>query len=66
MGGGGARKRTGVNKGEGRGGGQNRESWANVLFECPLIDTDSLICEIKINDVYEDFYEDKILLDFSD
>ena len=29
-------------------------------------DTDSLIYEIKIEDVYEDFYEDKNLFDFSD
>ena len=29
-------------------------------------DTDSLVYEIKIEDVYEDFYEDKNLFDFSD
>ena len=35
---------------------------ANLLFN----DTDSLAHEIKIEDVYEGFYEDKNLLDFSD
>ena len=30
------------------------------------IDTDSLIDEIKTEDVYEDFYEDKNLFNFSD
>ena len=34
---------------------------ANLLFT----DTDSLIYEIKTEDVYEDFYEDKNLFDFS-
>ena len=34
---------------------------ANFLFT----DTDSLVYEIK-TDVYEDFYKDKILFDFSD
>ena len=29
-------------------------------------DTDSLIYEIKIKDVYEDFYQGKNLIDFSD
>ena len=29
-------------------------------------DTDSLVYEIKEEDVYEDFYEDKNLFDFSD
>ena len=29
-------------------------------------DTDSLVYEIKTKDVYEDFYQDKNLLDFSD
>ena len=29
-------------------------------------DTDSLVYEIKTKDVYEDFYEDQNLLDFSD
>ena len=28
--------------------------------------TDSLVCKIEKNDVYEDFYEDKDLFDFSD
>ena len=29
-------------------------------------DTGSLVYEIKTNDIYEDFYEDKNLFDFSD
>ena len=29
-------------------------------------DTDSLVYEIKTEDVYEDFYQDKDLFDFSD
>ena len=29
-------------------------------------ETDSLVYEIETNDVYEDFYENKNLLDFSD
>ena len=35
---------------------------AKLLFT----DTDSLVYEIKTEDVYEDFYLDKDLLDFSD
>ena len=35
---------------------------AKLLFT----DTDSLVYEIKTKDVYEDFYQDKNLLDFSD
>ena len=35
---------------------------ANLLFT----DTDSLIYEIKTEDVYKDFYEDKNLFDVSD
>ena len=37
-------------------------------FDVKLLftDTDSLVYEIKTEDVYEDFYEDKNLLDFSD
>ena len=31
-----------------------------------FIDTDSLVYEIKTEDVYEDFSEDKSLFDFSD
>ena len=31
-----------------------------------LTDTDSLVYEIKTEDIYEDFYEDKNLFDFSD
>ena len=34
---------------------------ARLLFT----DTDSLVYEIKTNDVYEDFYKDKDLFDFS-
>ena len=30
-----------------------------------LTDTDSLVYEIKTEDVYEDFYQDKNLFDFS-
>ena len=39
-----------------------REYNAKLLFT----DTDSLVYEIKTEDAYEDFYEDKILFDFSD
>ena len=35
---------------------------ANLLFT----DTDSLVYEIKTEDVYEDFYKGKNLFDFSD
>ena len=35
---------------------------AKLLF----IDTDSLVYEIKTEDVYEDFYQDKNLFDYSD
>ena len=35
---------------------------AKLLFT----DTDSLVYEIKTEDVYEDFYQDKSLFDFSD
>ena len=35
---------------------------AKLLFT----DTDSLVYEIKIEDVYEGFYQDKNLFDFSD
>ena len=35
---------------------------AKLLFT----DTDSLVNEIKTEDVYEDFYRDKNLFDFSD
>ena len=35
---------------------------ANLLFT----DTDSLVYEIKTDDVYENFYENKTLFDFSD
>ena len=35
---------------------------ANSLFT----DTDTSVYEIKIKDVYEDFYKDKNLFDFSD
>ena len=35
---------------------------AKLLFT----DTDSLVFEIKTKDVYEDFYQDKNLFDFSD
>ena len=34
---------------------------ANLLFT----DTGILVCEIEIKDIYEDFYEDKSLFDFS-
>ena len=39
-----------------------KKNCAKLLFT----DTDSLVYEIKTNDVYEDFYEDKELFDFSD
>ena len=35
---------------------------ANLLFT----NTDSLVDEIETDDVYEDFYQDKNLFDFSD
>ena len=35
---------------------------ANLLFT----DTDSLVYEVETNDVYEDFYKNKNLFDFSD
>ena len=35
---------------------------ANLLFT----DTDSLVYEVETNDVYEGFYENKNLFDFSD
>ena len=35
---------------------------AKLLFT----DTDSLVYEVKTEDVYEDFYQDKNLFDFSD
>ena len=35
---------------------------AKLLFT----DTDSLVYEVKTEDVYEEFYEDKVLFDFSD
>ena len=37
-------------------------------FDTKLLftDTDSLVYEIKTEDVYEDFYQDKNLFDFSD
>ena len=38
------------------------KSDANLLFT----DTDSLVYEIKTEYVYEDFYQDKNLFDFSD
>ena len=34
--------------------------------KCLFIDTGSLIYEIKTEDAYEDFYQDKNLFDFSD
>ena len=40
----------------------NRKYDPKLLFT----DTDSLVYEIKTNDVYEDFYKDKDLFDFSD
>ena len=39
-----------------------RKVSADLLFT----DTDSLVYEIKIDDVYEDLYRDKGLFDFSD
>ena len=39
-----------------------RKCNAKLLFT----DTDSLVYEIKTEDVYEDFYEHKNLFDFSD
>ena len=39
-----------------------RKYHAKLLFR----DTDSLVYEIQTNEVYEDFYKDKNLFDFSD
>ena len=39
-----------------------RKYSATLLFT----DTDSLVYEIETNDVYEDFYRDRNLFDFSD
>ena len=39
-----------------------RKNDAKLLFA----DTDSLVYEFETDDVYEDFYEDKNLFDFSD
>ena len=35
-------------------------------FDAKMLFTDSLVYEIKTEDVYEDFYKDKNLFDFSD
>ena len=39
-----------------------KSKYANLLFT----DTDSLVYEIKTEDIYEDFYKNKSLFDFSD
>ena len=36
------------------------------MFNLLFTDTDSLVYEIKKDDIYEDFYENKNLFDFSD
>ena len=41
--------------------GRKYDNSAKLLFT----DTDSLVYEIKRDDVYEDFYKNKNLLDFS-
>ena len=38
----------------------------NMLLKLLLTDTDSLVYENEIEDVYEDFYRDKNLFDLSD
>ena len=42
--------------------------YINSKFNAKLLftDTDSLVYEIKTEDIYEDFYQDKNLFDFSD
>ena len=37
-----------------------------TVFNLLFTDTDSLVYEIKKDDIYEDFYENKNLFDFSD
>ena len=36
------------------------------MLNCFFSDTDSLVYEIKTENVYEDFYQDKNLFNFSD
>ena len=45
-----------------------RYKYVKSIFDAKLLftDTDSLVYEIKTEDVYEDFYEDKNFFDFSD
>ena len=38
----------------------------NMMLSCYLQNTDSLLYEIKTEDVYEDFSKEKSLFDFSD
>ena len=45
--------------------GFNILDWSKLLMY-KFTDTDSLVYEIKIEDVYKDFYGDKNLFDFSD
>ena len=40
--------------------------WSKFDAKLLFTDTDSLVYEIKTEDVYEDFYQDKNLFDFSD
>ena len=42
--------------------GKKQDNTAQLLFT----NTDSLVYEIETDDVYEDFYKDKNLFDFSD
>ena len=45
-----------------------RYSFIKGKYDVKLLftDTDSLVYEVKTNDVYEDFYKDKDFFDFSD
>ena len=38
----------------------------NLMLNCYLLIQTAIVREIKTEDVYEDFYEDKNLFDFSD
>ena len=42
--------------------GTKQDNSANLL----ITDTDSLVYETEMDDIYEDFYKNKNLLDFSD
>ena len=43
-----------------------RNTFKNFSAKLLFTDTDSLVYEIETEDVYEDFYEERNLFDFSD